>query len=182
MAAFTFAQLNWSNATESSRSGAGRVGQLLAARRRTGARPGVHARGRREADAGRRCQPRLLGAQPGSDPAIVGKTLTLNRTPFTVVGVGRRGFTGTLLAVVRRCGCRCPYTTSCSRINCMSSGAGSSCSRSVAGAERLDRSGVGQPEDGFAQLEQAFPNDNKRPQRRSGIAAPGAAESSRHRR
>jgi predicted permease len=33
----------------------------------------------------------------GSNPAIVGKTLTLNRTAFTVVGVGRRGFTGTLL-------------------------------------------------------------------------------------
>jgi len=33
----------------------------------------------------------------GSDPAIVGKTLTFNRTPFTVVGVAPRGFTGTLL-------------------------------------------------------------------------------------
>ena len=33
----------------------------------------------------------------GSDPAIVGKTVTLNRTPFTVVGVAPRGFTGTLL-------------------------------------------------------------------------------------
>jgi hypothetical protein len=33
----------------------------------------------------------------GSDPSIVGKTLTLNRTPFTVVGIAPKGFTGTLL-------------------------------------------------------------------------------------
>jgi predicted permease len=31
------------------------------------------------------------------DPAIVGKTVTLNRTPFTVVGVAAQGFTGTFL-------------------------------------------------------------------------------------
>src|SRR5579872_3414343 len=33
----------------------------------------------------------------GSDPQIVGKTISLNRTAFTVVGVAPRGFTGTLL-------------------------------------------------------------------------------------
>jgi len=33
----------------------------------------------------------------GSDRSIVGKTLTLNRMPFTVVGVAPKGFTGTLL-------------------------------------------------------------------------------------
>jgi putative ABC transport system permease protein len=33
----------------------------------------------------------------GSDPNIVGKTLTLNRTPFTVVGIAPRNFSGTLL-------------------------------------------------------------------------------------
>ena len=33
----------------------------------------------------------------GSDPAVVGRTLTLNRTPFTVIGIAPRGFTGTLL-------------------------------------------------------------------------------------
>jgi predicted permease len=33
----------------------------------------------------------------GSDPNIVGKTLTLNRTGFTIVGVAPHGFTGTLL-------------------------------------------------------------------------------------
>ena len=33
----------------------------------------------------------------GSDPAIVGRTITLNRTPFTVVGVAPAGFTGVFL-------------------------------------------------------------------------------------
>src|SRR6185437_12758427 len=33
----------------------------------------------------------------GSDPQIVGKTLTLNRTPFTVVGVAPKNFSGTFL-------------------------------------------------------------------------------------
>jgi predicted permease len=33
----------------------------------------------------------------GSDPAIVGKTIVLNRTPFTVIGVAPKNFSGTLL-------------------------------------------------------------------------------------
>ena len=33
----------------------------------------------------------------GSDPAIVGKTLTLNRVPYTVIGVAPKHFAGTLL-------------------------------------------------------------------------------------
>src|SRR5262245_45170213 len=33
----------------------------------------------------------------GSDPGIVGRTITLNRTPYTVVGIAPKGFTGTLL-------------------------------------------------------------------------------------
>jgi putative ABC transport system permease protein len=33
----------------------------------------------------------------GSDPTVVGQTLTLNRTPFTIVGVMANGFTGTVL-------------------------------------------------------------------------------------
>lgn len=34
-------------------------------------------------------------ARMGADPAIVGKTITLNRLPFTIVGVAPKGFTGT---------------------------------------------------------------------------------------
>src|SRR6185295_11656195 len=30
----------------------------------------------------------------GADPAIVGKTVTINRLPFTIVGVAPRGFNG----------------------------------------------------------------------------------------
>ncbi len=33
----------------------------------------------------------------GSDPEIVGRTITLNRVPFTVIGITAKGFTGTLL-------------------------------------------------------------------------------------
>ena len=100
----------------------------------------------------------------GSDPAIVGKTLTLNRTPFTVDR--RRAAAGSparCSAAVRRCGCRCRCTTSCSRTSRgTSSGAACSCSRS-AGWRRASRSSRRSPtcKTVFAQLEQAFPNDNK---------------------
>ncbi len=33
----------------------------------------------------------------GRDPAIIGRTLSLNRHPFTVIGVATRGFTGTVI-------------------------------------------------------------------------------------
>ena len=33
----------------------------------------------------------------GSDPEIVGRTITLNRVPFTVIGITAKGFTGTVL-------------------------------------------------------------------------------------
>ena len=35
--------------------------------------------------------------QFGADPAIIGKPIVLNRTPYTVIGVARSGFTGTEL-------------------------------------------------------------------------------------
>ena len=33
----------------------------------------------------------------GNDPAVIGKTITLNRTPFTVIGVAPKNFSGTVL-------------------------------------------------------------------------------------
>jgi predicted permease len=99
MAAFTFAQLNWSNATESEQIPAqvvsGNYFSLL------GVEPALGRAFAPEEDE--KATPVVVVSHGfwerslGSDPAIVGKTLTLNRTPFTVVGVGRRGFTGTLL-------------------------------------------------------------------------------------
>ena len=99
MGAFTFAQLNWSTGKEAEQIPAqvvsGNYFSLL------GAQPAL----------GRGFLP-IEGENPtpvavlshgfwqrslGSDRTIVGRTLTLNRTPFTVVGVAPEGFTGTLL-------------------------------------------------------------------------------------
>jgi predicted permease len=99
VAAFTFAQLNWSHATESEQIAAqvvsGNYFSLL------GVEPALGRAFMPEEDE--KPTPVVVVSHGfwerslGSDPAIVGRTLTLNRTPFTVVGVGRRGFTGTLL-------------------------------------------------------------------------------------
>jgi predicted permease len=35
----------------------------------------------------------------GGDPAVVGRSLTLNRSPFTIIGVARRDFTGLIVGV-----------------------------------------------------------------------------------
>ena len=66
MAAFTFAQVNWSTGTESEQiAAAGRERQLLLGTRRAArARPRISAGRRCEADARRRAQPRFLGTQP----------------------------------------------------------------------------------------------------------------------
>ena len=99
MAAFSFAQLNWSTGKEAEQIPAqvvsGNYFSLL------GAQPAL----------GRGFLP-VEGEHPtpvavvshgfwerslGSDRAIIGRSLTLNRTPFTVVGVAPEGFTGTLL-------------------------------------------------------------------------------------
>ena len=99
MAAFSFAQMNWSSGTESEQIPAQVVsGNYFSV---LGAQP---ARGRAflpEEDLtptpvvvlSHGFWERSLGADPG----IVGRTLTLNRTPFTVIGIAPKGFAGTLL-------------------------------------------------------------------------------------
>jgi macrolide transport system ATP-binding/permease protein len=99
MAAFTFAQLNWSTGTESEQIPAqvvsGNYFSLL------GAQPSTGRGFLREEDAKATAVAVISHGfwerSLGSDPAIVGKTLTFNRTPFTVVGIAPKGFTGTLL-------------------------------------------------------------------------------------
>jgi predicted permease len=100
MTAFTFAQLNWSTGSEESEQipaqvVAGNYFSLL------GVHPSLGRGFLPEEDA----KPTPVAVlshgfwerSHGSDPAIVGKTLSLNRTPFTVIGIAPRGFTGTLL-------------------------------------------------------------------------------------
>ncbi|MEX1128492.1 MAG: ABC transporter permease [Vicinamibacterales bacterium] len=99
MAAFTFAQLNWSTGSEAEQIPAQVVsGNYFSV---LGAQPPLGRGFLREEDE----KPTPVAVVShgfwerslGSDPAIVGRTLTLNRTPFTVVGVAPKGFTGTLL-------------------------------------------------------------------------------------
>ena len=99
MAAFSFAQVNWSSGTQSEpipvQVVSGNYFSLL------GAQPSV-GRGFL-ADEDRKPTPVAIVSYGfwerslGADPSIVGRTLTLNRTPFTVVGIAPKGFTGTLL-------------------------------------------------------------------------------------
>ena len=99
MAAFTFAQLNWTTGAESEQVPAqvvsGNYFSLL------GARPAL-GRGFLPQEDERPTAVAVVSygfweRSLGSDRSIVGRTLTLNRTPFTVVGVAPRGFTGTFL-------------------------------------------------------------------------------------
>jgi predicted permease len=99
MAAFSFAQLNWSSGTESQQITAQVVsGNYFSA---LGAQPAIGRAFLPEEDTSP--TPVAVLSQGfwerslGSDPAIVGKTLVFNRTAFTVIGVARNGFTGTLL-------------------------------------------------------------------------------------
>ncbi len=99
MAAFTFAQLNYSSGTESEQIPAQVVSANYFAVLGTQPAPG---RGF-TADEGRTATPVAVVSygfwdrRLGKDPSVIGKTLTLNRTPFTIVGVAPKGFTGTLL-------------------------------------------------------------------------------------
>jgi len=99
LAAFTFAQLNWSTGNESEQIPAqvvsGNYFSLL------GAEP-VLGRGFTPDEDAKPTPVAIIShgfweRSLGSDPSIVGRTLTLNRTPFTVIGVAPKGFTGTLL-------------------------------------------------------------------------------------
>jgi predicted permease len=99
MAAFTFAQVNWSTGSESEQIPvqvvSGNYFSVL------GAQPSIGRGFLAEEDL--RPTPVAVVSQGfwerslGSDPSIVGKTVTLNRTPFEVVGIAPKGFTGTLL-------------------------------------------------------------------------------------
>ena len=97
MAALAFAQVNWSSGTESEQIPAqvvsGNYFSLL------GANPAL-GRGFLAAED-QQATPVVVVSHGfwerslGSDASIVGRTLTLNRTPFTVIGVAPKGFTGT---------------------------------------------------------------------------------------
>jgi predicted permease len=99
MAAFSFAQVNWSTGNESEQIPvqivSGNYFALL------GAQPPL-GRGFLPEEDEKPTPVAVLSEgfwqrSLGGDPSIVGKTLTLNRTPFTVIGIAPRGFTGTLL-------------------------------------------------------------------------------------
>jgi macrolide transport system ATP-binding/permease protein len=99
MAAFTFAQVNYSTGKESEQVPV----QVVTANYFSllGTQP-VHGRGFLPEEEGTATPVTVVSngfweRSLGSDPNIVGKTLTLNRTPFTVVGVAPRNFSGTLL-------------------------------------------------------------------------------------
>jgi macrolide transport system ATP-binding/permease protein len=99
MAAFTFAQLNYSASSESEQIPA----QVVTANYFSvlGAEPAL-GRGFRPDEDTSMVPVAVISygfwdRRLGKDPNVVGKTLTLNRTPFTIVGVAPRGFDGTLL-------------------------------------------------------------------------------------
>lgn len=99
MAAFGFAQVNWSTGDESEQIPAQVVsGNYFSV---LGTQP-VLGRGFLPEEDAKSTPVAVLShgfweRSLGSDPAIVGKTLTFNRTPFTVIGVAPGTFTGTLL-------------------------------------------------------------------------------------
>jgi predicted permease len=99
MAAFAFSQVNWNKGSESeqilTQLVSGNYFSLLGAQPTTGRGflPEEDAAATPVAVLSRGFWERNLGG----DLSIVGKTLVLNRTPFTVVGIAPPGFTGTLL-------------------------------------------------------------------------------------
>jgi predicted permease len=99
MAAFTFAQLNYSTGAESEQVPAqvvsGNYFSLLGADPALGR--GFNAEEDRSMVPVTVISYGFWDRRMGKDPNVIGKTLTLNRTPFTIVGVAPRGFAGTLL-------------------------------------------------------------------------------------
>jgi predicted permease len=99
MAAFTFSQVNWSNGNASEQVllqvAAGSYFTVL------GTQPAIGRGFAAEEDV--KPTPVIVLSHGfwerslGRDPSIVGRTLTLNRTPFTVIGIMPDGFTGTFL-------------------------------------------------------------------------------------
>ena len=99
MAAITFNQLNYSHGQEAEQIPA----QVVSANYFTvlGAAPTL-GRGFLPEEEARVTPVAVLGhgfweRSFGSDPTVVGKTMTLNRTPYTVVGVAPKNFSGVLL-------------------------------------------------------------------------------------
>lgn len=99
MSAFTFAQVNWSNGSDAQQAPAQVVdGQYFSL---LGVRPAL-GRGIAPVDDETPTPVAVLShgfwqAALGGDKGIVGRTITVNRVPFTVIGVAPAGFTGTLL-------------------------------------------------------------------------------------
>ena len=99
MAAFTFAAVNYSAGKESEQIPAQIVTSNYFSLLGTAAGAGPRLPARR----GDPATPVAVLSQGfwqrslGSDPQIVGKTITLNRTPFTIIGVAPKNFSGTLL-------------------------------------------------------------------------------------
>ena len=100
MASLTFNQVNYSHGQESEQIPVQIVtGQLLlpasAPSRRSGA--GSAPTKRRRPRPSPSSATASGSAASDRDPSAVGKTLTLNRTPYTIVGVAPKHFTGVLL-------------------------------------------------------------------------------------
>jgi macrolide transport system ATP-binding/permease protein len=99
MAAFAFAQVNWSRGAESEQ-----IPLQVVTANYFGVLGSEPARGRsfRPEEEHKPTPVAVISygfweRSLGLDPDILGKTLTLNRTPFTVIGIAPRGFTGTFL-------------------------------------------------------------------------------------
>jgi predicted permease len=99
MAAFTFTQVNWSTGRESEQIPLQVVsGNYFAV---LGAQPALGRGFLPEEDV--KPTPVVVLSHGfwersfGKDPAVIGRTMTLNRTPFTIIGVAPETFAGTLL-------------------------------------------------------------------------------------